>query len=126
MVSLNLGNGYLYGNQSGTARATELSRITVVRSRLILLLVVTLMTPRTVQGYSVLAHEAAIDAGWDGAIAPLLKKRFPRADAEALLRARSFAYGGSGIQELGGYPFRRRFFRNLPAYLRFGAFIEGL
>jgi len=97
-----------------------------VRSRLIVLLVVALMTPHTVQAYSVLAHEAAIDAGWDSAIAPLLKKRFPRADAEALLRARSFAYGGSVIQDLGYYPFGSRFFSNLLHYVRSGDFVEAL
>ena len=97
-----------------------------MRSRLIVLLVLVLVTPRTARAYSVLAHEAAIDASWDNSIAPLLRKRFPRATPEALLRARSFAYGGSVIQDLGYYPFGSRFFSNLLHYVRSGDFVEAL
>lgn len=76
--------------------------------------------------YSVLAHEASIDTVWDTAIRPLLIRRFPRATPEAILRARSFAYGGSVIQDLGYYPFGNRFFSNLVHYVRSGDFVEAL
>lgn len=76
--------------------------------------------------YSVLSHEATIDVTWDSAIAPLLKQRFPRASAADLLRARSFAYGGSVIQDLGYYPFGNKFFSNLVHYVRSGDFVEAL
>jgi hypothetical protein len=76
--------------------------------------------------FSVLAHEATIDVTWDDAIEPLLRQRFPSATREALLRARSFAYGGSVIQDLGYYPFGSRFFSNLLHYVRSGDFVEAL
>jgi len=125
MVSLNLGNGHLYGFAARHV-LEDLSRITVVRLRVLLLLVVVLTTPHKVHAYSVLAHEAAIDATWDNSIEPLLRRRFPRATADALLRARSFAYGGSVIQDLGYYPFGSRFFSNLLHYVRSGDFVEAL
>jgi hypothetical protein len=76
--------------------------------------------------YSVLSHEATIDVSWDNAIEPLLRQRYPRATAEDLVRARSFAYGGSVIQDLGYYPFGNRFFSNLVHYVRSGDFVEVL
>jgi hypothetical protein len=85
-----------------------------------------LMVPQRAQAYSVLAHEAAIDAAWDRAIEPLLKRRFPNATPDSLLRARAFAYGGSVIQDLGYYPFGSRFFSNLLHYVRSGDFVEAL
>jgi hypothetical protein len=76
--------------------------------------------------YSVLAHEAAIDAAWERQLRPLLLQRFPRTPADALERARSFAYGGSVIQDLGYYPFGNKFFSNLLHYARTGDFVESL
>jgi hypothetical protein len=76
--------------------------------------------------YSVLAHEASIDVVWDAAIRPLLLRRFPGASDDALNRARSFAYGGSVIQDLGYYPFGNKFFSNLLHYVRSGDFVEAL
>lgn len=87
---------------------------------------VLVLVPSPARAYSVLAHEAAIDASWDEAIQPLLKRRFPRATEEDLQRARSFAYGGSVIQDLGYYPFGSRFFSNLLHYTRSGDFVEAL
>src|SRR5262245_23408668 len=76
--------------------------------------------------YSVLAHEAAIDVAWERSIVPLLTRRFPRATDQDLQRARSFAYGGSVIQDLGYYPFGSKFFSNLLHYVRSGDFVESL
>jgi hypothetical protein len=76
--------------------------------------------------YSVLSHEATIDATWDPVLQPLLEQRFPRASADDLIRARSFAYGGSVIQDLGYYPFGNKFFSNLVHYVRSGDFVEAL
>jgi len=39
--------------------------------------------PRQARAYSVLAHEANIDALWDRAIVPLLEKRFPEGKGAA-------------------------------------------
>ena len=63
--------------------------------------------------YSVLAHEANIDALWDEPDRPLLARRFPRATPDELTRARAYAYGGAVIQDLGYYPFGSHFFSNL-------------
>ena len=85
-----------------------------------------LNAPARVDAYSVLAHEAAIDAAWDRGLRPLLLQRFPRTPPDALERARSFAYGGSVIQDLGYYPFGNKFFSNLLHYARTGDFVESL
>lgn len=80
----------------------------------------------SVSGYSVLAHESAIDAAWDDELRPLLLQRFPGTTPEGLERARSFAYGGSVIQDLGYYPFGNKFFSNLLHYARSGDFVTAL
>jgi len=83
-------------------------------------------SPRQALAYSVLSHEANIDALWDTGIRPLLARRFPRATAEELRQARAFAYGGSVIQDLGYFPFGSRFFSNLLHYVRTGDFTEAM
>jgi zinc dependent phospholipase C len=77
-------------------------------------------------GYSVLTHEAIIDANWDQVIAPILKQRFPNATAEDLKKAHAFAYGGSVSPDLGYYPFGSKMFTNLVHYVRSGDFVENL
>jgi hypothetical protein len=76
--------------------------------------------------YSALAHEAIIDAAWDGSIVPALRARFKTTSEEDLKRARAFAYGGSLIQDIGYYPFSSRFFGDLTHYVRSGDFVEAL
>ncbi len=73
--------------------------------------------------YSVLAHEANVDAVWDTGIVPALKARFPHASKEELENARAYAYGGCVIQDLGYYPFGSHFFSNLLHYVRSGDFV---
>jgi hypothetical protein len=85
-----------------------------------------LLAPREVNAYSVLTHEANVDALWDSAIRPLLQRRFPRATREELDEARGYAYGGSAIQDLGYYPFGSHFFSNLLHYTRTGDFVQAL
>jgi hypothetical protein len=80
--------------------------------------------PTPAAAYSVLAHEANIDALWDGAIAPMLRARFPEVSLEQIQEARGYAYGGCVIQDLGYYPFGSHFFSNLLHYVRTGDFIE--
>ena len=83
----------------------------------------TLAVPAIGNAYSALAHEAVIDAVWDGSIVPALRARFRVSDDE-LKRARAFAYGGSLIQDIGYYPFSSRFFGDLTHYVRSGDFVE--
>ena len=85
----------------------------------------TLTAPVTAAAYSALAHEAIIDAAWDGSIVPALRARFTLNDND-LKRARAFAYGGSLIQDIGYYPFSSRFFGDLTHYVRSGDFVEAL
>jgi hypothetical protein len=93
--------------------------------RLTLVCVVALLlVPERAAAYSVLAHEANVDALWDAAIRPLLLRRFPRATPTDLQNARAYAYGGSVIQDLGYYPFGSHFFSNLLHYVRSGDFVE--
>src|SRR5690348_15104197 len=77
-------------------------------------------------GYSVLTHEAIIDAAWKDSIEPLLLSRFPNATAKELLQAHAYAYGGAIIQDLGYYPFGNRFFSDLTHYVRSGDFVLAL
>jgi len=91
-----------------------------------LALLLVALAPRESAAYSVLAHEATIDVAWDRAIRPLLRHRYPHTTDLELLRARSFAYGGSVIQDLGYYPFGNKFFSNLLHYVRSGDFVAAL
>ena len=85
-----------------------------------------LCVSRSAAAYSVLAHEANIDALWDTRSEALLLARFPRVDREELAEARAYAYGGCVIQDLGYYPFGSHFFSNLLHYVRTGDFVEAL
>jgi hypothetical protein len=76
--------------------------------------------------YSILTHEAVIDAVWDSDLAPLLRQRYPGLDDDDLRRARAHAYGGALIQDLGYYPFSNRLFTDLTHYVRTGAFVAAL
>src|SRR5579872_7352020 len=76
--------------------------------------------------YSVLTHEEVIDLAWNGSIRPLLLQRFPNATPEQLREAHAYAYGGCAIQDMGYYPFGKKFFSNLTHYVRTGDFIATL
>lgn len=84
-----------------------------------------LCMPRAAAAYSVLAHEAIVDAVWAAKIAPLLTARYG-VSGDALRTARGFAYGGCLIQDIGYYPFSSRTFGNLTHYVRSGDFVEAL
>ncbi len=94
--------------------------------RVLVVFVLLLAAPASARGYSVLAHEAMIDAVWETQIAPTLTRKFPQASATELLGARAYAYGGSLIQDLGYYPFGSKLFSNLVHYVRSGDFVEAL
>jgi zinc dependent phospholipase C len=85
-----------------------------------------LVLPRPAFSYSVLAHESLVDSAWDDVIVPLLKARFARADADAIKKARAYAYGGAVMPDMGYYPFGSHFFTNLLHYTRSGDFVEQL
>ncbi len=77
----------------------------------------------TCKAYSVLTHEAIIDASWEKFIVPLLKQRFPDATPEQLKEAHAYAYGGAVAPDMGYYPFGSSLFTNLVHYVRSGDFV---
>ena len=76
--------------------------------------------------YSVLTHQELIDLSWNDSIRPLLLARFPGATDHQLREAHAYAYGGCAIQDMGYYPFGKKFFSNLTHYVRTGDFIAYL
>lgn len=82
--------------------------------------------PPVARGYSVLAHEAIVDAEWQTAIQPLLLARYPGLTVEQLQDAHAHAYGGCIIQDMGYYPFGNHFFSDLLHYVRTGDFVMAL
>jgi Zinc dependent phospholipase C len=77
-------------------------------------------------GYSVLGHEALIDAAWKPFIVPALLRRYPNATRAQLREAHAYAYGGCVIQDMGYYPLGNTFFSKLTHYVRSGDFVETL
>ncbi len=77
-------------------------------------------------GYSVLSHEAMIDALWKAGLASALMARFPHATSEELKEAHAYAYGGAIIQDKGYYPHGNGYFSDLTHYIRSGDFIQAL
>jgi hypothetical protein len=101
-------------------------RFNRLRNVALILLLLPMCGPRQAAAYSLLTHEQLIDLTWNDSIAPLLKSRYPNLTAAELDRARSFAYGGCVIQDLGYYPFGDSFFSDLTHYVRSGDFVLAL
>lgn len=98
------------------------------RSALKYLLVFTLLnfSGLTSKAYSILAHEAIIDASWKPVLIPLLKEKYPNITKEQILLAHSYAYGGAIMADMGYMPFGNGFFTDLVHYVRSGDFIQAL
>jgi len=78
------------------------------------------------QAYSVLSHEAMVDAMWDVRIKPLLLAQYPHATPDQLKQAHGYAYGGAIIQDLGYYPHGSEEFSDFTHYVRTGDFVLAL
>ncbi len=76
--------------------------------------------------YSVLSHEAAVDALWDVKLKPVLLARFPNATGDELREAHGYAYGGAILCDLGYYPHGNKHFSDLTHYVRTGDFVLAL
>ncbi len=85
-----------------------------------------LIVPLSTKAYSVLTHEALIDASWQKHILPLLKQKYPDATDDELKKAHAYAYGGCLIADMGYFPFGSVYFTNLAHYVRSGDFVENL
>jgi hypothetical protein len=90
------------------------------------LLLFSLWTAPLAQCYSVLTHEAIIDAAWKDNVRPLLLQRFPDASPDELRKAHAYAYGGAIIQDIGYYPFGNKVLSDLLHYVRSGDFVMSL
>jgi Zinc dependent phospholipase C len=89
-------------------------------------LLILLLCPPGCAAYSVLSHEAIVDAAWEPSIKPVILKYFPDATEEQLRKAHGYAYGGAIIQDLGYYPFGNHLFTDLAHYVRSGDFVRNL
>jgi len=78
------------------------------------------------RSYSVLTHEQIVDLAWQDHIRPLLLKRFPQATPDDIKQAHAYAYGGSMVQDMGYYPFGKKYFSDLVHYVRTGDFVGAL
>ena len=77
-----------------------------------------------------LTHQAIVDSTWDRHLLQLLRARYPvqlsPTDSAAWLEAKSYAYGGAIVQDLGYYPLGTTFFTDLTHYVRAGEFVRSL
>lgn len=76
--------------------------------------------------YSLLTHEQLVDLTWDDSIVPFLLSRYPGLSPAQLQEARSYAYGGCVIQDIGYYPFGQIQLSDLMHYVRSGDFVVAL
>lgn len=98
----------------------------VIFKCLVVTIALGLLNPSSSKAYSVFAHEAVVDASWEKSILPLLKQKYPKATDADIKIARSYAYGGSLIADMGYFPFGNPYFTNLVHYVRSGDFVENL
>ena len=94
--------------------------------RITLVTATTIFHPHSCKAYSVLTHEAIIDANWHHTLLPLLKLKFPDASNEELKTAHAYAYGGAVVPDMGYYPFGSKLFTDLLHYVRSGDFVEAI
>ena len=93
--------------------------------RVIVLILMLALGPQYGRAYSVLTHEALIDAAWDNYIAVLLKQKY-KLTPEQLKDAHAYAYGGAVAPDMGYYPFGSKLFTNLVHYVRSGDYVMAL
>ncbi len=89
-------------------------------------LILFLVTGTSSFGYSVLSHEAMIDALWEVRLKAVLLAQFPGSTPERFKEAHSYAYGGAIIQDMGYYPNADGYFSDLTHYARSADFIRAL
>ena len=94
--------------------------------RLTIALTLVLTAAAPLGAYSVLTHEQVIDLVWHDQLQPLLLQHFPNATPDDLRHAHAFAYGGSLVQDMGYYPFGKKYFSDLLHYVRTGDFVTNL
>ena len=101
-------------------------RVSKIILTVILPLLLAVFWPGKSLGYSVLSHEAVVDASWAKTIKPLLLQKYPEATPEELLDAHAYAYGGAITPDIGYFPLGSKLFTNLLHYVRSGDFVTSL
>lgn len=101
-----------------------ISRSPVLKT--LLVFIVLLSGASSSKAYSILAHEAIIDASWHQYMLPLIKKKYPNLTGPEIKLAHSYAYGGAMVADMGYMPFGNGFFTDLLHYVRSGDFVEAL
>jgi len=76
--------------------------------------------------YSVLTHEAIVDACWQRSFVPFLKMKYPSITEEELRQAHAYAYGGAIAPDMGYFPMGSKLFTNLAHYVRSGDLVHTL
>lgn len=92
----------------------------------LLILFILFIFSGTAKAYSILSHEALIDASWEKHIKPLLLAKYPNTTPEEIHKAHAYAYGGCLMPDIGYAPFGSEYFTNLAHYVRSGDFVENL
>ena len=92
----------------------------------LMVVIIILCNPSPSKAYSVLTHEAIVDASWEKSIQPLLKSKYPGVTDSALKVAHSYAYGGAIAPDMGYFPFGSPLFTDLVHYVRSGDFVAAL
>jgi Zinc dependent phospholipase C len=98
-------------------------KMRIFKGAVLALLLVWSFASQPAYPYSLLTHEQLIDLTWKDSIAPLLRSRYPGSTPVELEEARSYAYAGSVIQDIGYYPFGDSFYSELTHYVRTGDFV---
>lgn len=91
-----------------------------------LLALILFLFPAGSQAYSLLTHEAIIDASWKNSIEPLLLKKYPQSTKDQLIEAHSYAYGGAIMPDIGYSPFGSMIYTDFVHNVRSGDFVEAL
>jgi hypothetical protein len=92
-----------------------------------LLLLLLLAAPAApAAAYSVLTHQAIVDTTWADCMAPRLQHQYPGGTPVEMNVAKSYAYGGAILQDMGYYPLGSTLFTNLTHYVRAGDFVRNL
>ena len=76
--------------------------------------------------FSALTHQAVVDSCWGRNLVPVLERHYSGATPAQLREARSYAYGGALLQDLGYYPGNAALFTDLTHYVRAGDFVRAL
>ena len=93
---------------------------------LFIIVAVIFFYPAKSSAYSVLTHEAIVDALWEKSIRPLLKEKYPGTSDSLMKEAHAYVYGGAIAPDMGYFPFGNPFFTNLVHYVRSGDFVNEL